>query len=144
MNWIYNNRIVEDTPKAFGFVYKLYYESSKAYIGKKQIWSYTESAALKNGKQRVGHIKFLNRNKKGKRVAMELVGKESNWRSYTSSSKDIPVEDKLVKKEILYYAYKKQQLSYIEDRELFRVEACINDNYYNKSISGRYFDNIME
>jgi hypothetical protein len=145
MEWTHKNLPVDTIPDdVFGFVYELTYKSGMRYIGKKQVHSYNEKTALKSGKPRKGHIKFLNRIKKSKRVAMELVATESKWRNYESSSKDIDPEDKVIAKTILFYSHKKQYLSYLEDRELFKVEACINDNYYNKNIAGRYFSNLLD
>ena len=148
MNWTYKGKemvsIENFEPWVFGFVYEIEYKSGKKYLGKKNLLSYIEKDALLNGNKRKGHIKFLNRIKKRKRVKRELTGVESNWKTYSSSSTDIPKDDKIVAKRILFMANRSQQLSYLEERELFRVEASVNTQYHNLNIGGRYFKDILD
>jgi hypothetical protein len=92
MNWKFLNKdFTEPIEDKYGFVYILMYETQQGdrryYIGKKNFWSFRELKALKNGKKREGHIKFLNHRKDGKLVKYELVKKESNWKEYTGSYK---------------------------------------------------------
>ena len=60
-----------DTTTAFGFVYRIINMSTgKSYIGKKQFWSKTTKAV---------------KGKKRRQVTL----KESDWKTYTSSSKEV-------------------------------------------------------
>ena len=160
MKWIYKGETFEpeDNHNLYGFIYKLYYELNDAvygdtvytYIGKKQFKSYVELDALKNGSKRDGHIKFQGRNKNGKRIQRELIAKDSNWRAYTGSCKDVRIEDMiLVEKEIIHmipFEDKcKQSLSYWEEYYLHTEEVLFDEYNLNANISGRYFkDNLIK
>jgi len=147
MNWTYNNEkitSINQLPKgAYGFIYMLEYDTYKAYIGKKDLYSYQTLPALKNGSQRPNSER-IGRNKNGKRVYFDKVRKESNWKQYTSSSKDIPKEAKITKKHILAIAYSKRHLSYLETKYLFCYEVLESEDFYNKNISGRYFKGNLQ
>ena len=149
MDWIVKDCNNGDYPLTtvpkdmYGFIYVLVFESGKHYIGKKTFWSTKTLPSLKNGTVRP-KAERIGKNVNGKRKYFDVVKSESNWKPYTSSAKDIPKEDKLVGKYILKFAHKKQLLSYLEDKELFAVDACANPMYYNKNISGRYYDNIFK
>jgi len=142
MNWIYNNKeitfITQLPTNAYGFVYMLVYDTNKAYIGKKDLYSYRTLPALKNGSQRPNSER-IGKNKNGKRVYFDKVRKESNWKTYTSSSKDIPSEAKIVKKQILAIAYDKRELTYLETKHLFCYETMESSDFYNRNINGRWF-----
>ena len=109
---------------SYGFIYKLIYDDGKMYIGKKSFWRLKTLQPLKG--------------KKRKRRSMV----ESDWRKYEGSSKEIPKEVKLISKEIIEFANGKQHLSYLEEKYLHSVGIPINENFYNKNIAGRYFDNV--
>lgn len=142
MNWIYNNqpiRSINDLPiNAFGFIYMLVYDTDKAYIGQKQLYSYKTLPALKNGSQRPNSER-IGKNKNGKRIYFDKIQKESNWKSYISSSKDIPSEANIVSKYILDIAYSKRELTYLETKLLFQYEVLESDNYYNLNILGKFY-----
>ena len=142
MNWIYNNEeitSIDQLPSnAYGFIYMLVYSTDKAYIGQKQLYSYQTLPTLKNGSQRPNSER-IGKNKNGKRVYFDKVKKESNWKNYESSSKDIPKEAKIVKKEILAIAYSKRELSYLEVKHLFCYETMESSDFYNRNINGKWF-----
>lgn len=148
-SWIYKGEEFnpDDVSKLYGFIYRLTFDIDGEqfnYIGKKIFNSITEIDALKNGNKRDGHLRFQNRNKNGKRIVREIIAKESNWRTYTSSSKDIGDKQlKPIEKEIIYIVNLedgcKQTLSYMEDYYLFTEEVLFRDNNLNKNIAGRYF-----
>ncbi|HHB52551.1 MAG TPA: hypothetical protein ENK75_05860 [Saprospiraceae bacterium] len=144
MNWIYkstNKEIKElyDFPRnAYGFIYMLIYDTNKAYIGQKSLYSYQTLPALKNGTQRPNSER-IGKNKNGKRVYFDKVQKESNWKSYESSSKDIPKEVNLIEKKVLAVAYSKRELTYLETKYLFQYEVLESEDYYNGNILGKFY-----
>lgn len=124
---------VEDMPKdSIGFVYLI--ETDKgSYIGKKQLYT---KRKRKFGKKEIAKIK-------DKRLKhWEYVIKESNWKVYNSSNKELK---ELLKnglkcnKYILDYAKTKKELSYKEEKQLYINEVLEKEEYFNSNISGRYF-----
>ena len=101
----------------FGFVYRITHkESGKSYIG----------------------CKHLYKTRRGKRTT------ESNWRYYSSSSKELaPLIVKLGKKQftfaILLLCRNKRDLYYNEMKMQVDLDVLESDNFYNKNIGGRRF-----
>jgi len=125
MEWIYSGANFDTIPKnKFGFIYEITLASGKKYIGKKSFYSFINLPPLKGKKRRRKVIKI------------------SNWKKYLGSSKEIPTNDKVVSKKILELANSKYHLSFLEEKYLFEVSACINKNYYNKTIGRRYYDTV--
>lgn len=138
----------EDVSKLFGFIYMILYRDKEGkcydYIGKKQMNSYLEIDALKSGEPRPNHIKFVNRNRKGKRTKREVICKESNWRDYTGSCKDERVKGmELVNKEILevveHSEKAKTTLSYLEENYLHKEDVLMDRYNLNGNLAGKYF-----
>ena len=71
----------------------------------------------------------------------EHVEKELNWKSYTGSSKDIPNDARIHSKHILYLCTNKITLTWLEVKEMVSRNVLTDDKYYNKNISGKFFDN---
>lgn len=115
------NKIPENK---YGFIYLITYKSGKKYIGKKSFFSFKILPPLKGNKRR------------------RKVIRESNWKMYLGSSKEIPRTDKPIRKEILSLSNSKQHLSYEEEKYLFMFDVLFSDDYYNKNIAGKYFDNV--
>ena len=142
MNWTYNNEeiiSIDQLPaNAYGFIYMLVYNTNKAYIGQKQLYSYQTLPALKNGSQRPNSER-ISHNKNGKRVYFDKVYKESNWKSYESSSKDIPTNAIIIEKQILAIAYDKRKLTYLEAKYLFCYETLESADFYNRNILGKFY-----
>lgn len=104
-----------------GFVYKITRKSdSKFYIGKKQFWS--------KRSQRIPG-----------RVNKKWTTKESNWKSYISSNKELkslnPEDFEFV---ILKLCKSKRDLSYTETKYQF-LEDVLFKNTWNENIAGKYF-----
>jgi len=131
--WLYNDQPFEDAPdKIFGFVYLITnIQTQRKYIGKKQFWS--------------------NRSKKvpGKKNRKHTI-KESDWKTYWSSSEDIKSEVKefgedKFKKEILELCITKGDLTYAEVSHQIKkdvLKSMLPDGsreYYNKNILNRWF-----
>ncbi len=149
MNWNYESEEItslDDLPRlAIGFVYLITLTSGKKYIGKKYLYSTVTMPLLKSGLQRApktckGYISSEIK----PRLKKEIVTKESNWLDYEGSSKLIPSTDLVTNKVILYVCSNKNCVSYLEEYQLFIRKAVLTDEYYNKSIQGRHFDNALE
>ena len=135
--WIYRNKPVEVPPDgAVGFVYRITNnQTGQRYIGKKFCWS-------KRRKKVTG------------RKNRKVIVKESGWRDYFSSSDFLIADaekigyDKFTR-EILNWYFTKKDVSYGELEEQVKcniLTAKLSDGspaYYNRSILGKYFCNIM-
>lgn len=117
-----------------GFVYMIIFDDGKRYIGKKNFWTHRKRNF---GKKEIA--KLEDRRKK----RYEIVTKESNWRSYISSSPDVHAkieEDGTgYKKRILRICKTKKQLSYYEEKYLFINGAIEQESYLNGNIARRYY-----
>lgn len=100
-----------------GFVYKITYrESGRFYIGKKSFW---------------------RRKKSGRKIG------DSNWRTYTSSCRELKDDLKEFGKdqfdfEVLHMCKSRKSLTYWELAEQFKRNVLIC-NSYNSNISGKFF-----
>jgi len=123
-HWILNEG-VEITPETFGFIYEIANTiTNKKYIGKKQCQSRIKRKPLK-GKTR-NRIDF----------------KESDWKSYTSSSNDLNEEIKKYGKDkfvfrILRTCDSKWALAYFEIKEQIDKDVLFRDDYHNGIINCR-------
>lgn len=123
-HWILSENVCinEDT---FGFVYEITNTvTNKKYIGKKQCKSKLKRKPLKG--------------KKNKRIEI----KESDWKSYTSSSVDLNEDiikygkEKFVFK-ILRTCGSKWELAYFEIAEQIDKKVLMREDYYNGIINVR-------
>lgn len=138
MKWKYNGKYIDSVEQmpadAWGFVYMITTEDGKKYIGKKTLYSVRKR---KFGKKEAA--KVTDKRKK----LYEMVKKESNWKKYTGSNKELneDIENGIgYTKEILHFADRKKQLSYLETKELFVREVLeSHTNYYNSNISGTFY-----
>jgi hypothetical protein len=111
--------------EAFGFVYCITNKVlNKSYIGKKQCVSKVKLKPLKG--------------KKNKRVTI----KESDWKSYTGSSKEL--NEDIIKYGktnfsfvILEWCNSKFELSYKEIKLQIQEDVLLKENYYNGIINCR-------
>lgn len=111
-------------PEAYGFIYMMTNPEGKKYIGKKQMTRNVKLKPLKG--------------KKRKRIVV----KETDWRTYTSSSntinEDIEKNGKEgYKFEILRFCTCKWELSFYEALEQFEREVIFKDEYLNGIINLR-------
>lgn len=130
---------IEDMPDGvYGFVYRIFYEDGTIYIGKKNVYSIITMDPLKNGKVREGTIKQTYKVGSGKRIPKDIVKKESNWKTYCGSHKD--VKDKVPStREILAYAFNKIQLTYLEAKYQFSTGCLEDERYINDNILGSFY-----
>ena len=112
----------------YGFVYKITnLVTGKKYIGRKYFWQF--------------------RKPKGKKRREK---KESDWKFYYGSSKELLNDIKKLgkenfKREILSFHTTKGSTNYNETKQLFAHDVLEKDTeYYNDNILGRYFHSVLE
>lgn len=122
-HWTTTLLLEQDVP--FGFIYRITCTvNNKQYIGKKQCKTIKKRPPLKG--------------KKNKRCEVQ----ETDWRVYTSSSKELNNDiikygkDKFIF-EILKLCDSKFALAYEEAKIQFEEEVLFKDNYYNGIINLR-------
>ncbi len=141
MNWLYNEEEFTDIsqfPKdAIGFLYEVEDENGKKYIGKKALYH--------NKKRKLSKKDLLKfEGKVGRKPTHERLIKESDWKTYYGSHKEIK---KLIKegktqftRTILKFAFTKKQLTYLEAQLLFKLEVLENTtDYYNDNILAKFY-----
>jgi hypothetical protein len=123
-HWVLNENVVVDK-ETFGFIYEITnLITSKKYIGKKQCFSRIKRKPLKG--------------KKRNRISQT----ESDWKNYTSSSKDLNEDIQKYGKEnfefkILKTCNSKWALAYFEIKEQIEKNVLLRDDYYNGIINVR-------
>ena len=144
MNWYYKGEAmtsVEDfPPSTFGFVYRVIHEpTGKIYIGKK-VLQFNRKAKLTK------RDLALYEGQSGRKPSYKRIIKESDWKTYYGSHKEILAlikdgkEDDF-KREILTCVTTKKLLTYEETKALFLYEELIKpDEYFNDNILGKFFD----
>lgn len=111
--------------EAFGFIYEIVNkENNKKYIGKKQCNLKIKRAPLKG------------------RTRKRIVMAESNWRNYTSSSKELNEDIQKIGKDnfafkIIKICNSKWELAYEEIKEQLSRDVLLRDDYYNGIINVR-------
>jgi hypothetical protein len=122
-----------------GFVYATtHIPSGKKYIGKKFL---VHTQKRKLGKK---ELKIFE-GQKGRPPKFKVVSKESNWKTYFGSNKQLlellKTEDKdNFKREILHLCTSKKSLTYYETKFQFCMEVLENPNeYFNDNILGKFF-----
>ena len=142
-NWIYQNQEVDtvsDFPdNTYGFVYKItHLPTNKKYIGKKILF-FTRKVKLtkKDLLEYQGVV--------GRRPAYKLAVKESDWKTYWGSNKEIL---ELVKtepadnweREILAAADSKKLLTYYETKFQMIYQVLEKpDEFWNDNILGKFY-----
>ena len=138
--WQYEGKGISDVSEmplnSYGFVYLITTDTGKKYIGRKILFTQTKR---KFGKKESQLVRQEDKRKK----LWEYVIKESNWKAYTGSNKELNEDIKNgigYTKEILHFATHKKQLNYLETKELY-VQGVLEkpDEYYNANISGKFF-----
>tara|TARA_R110000851_G_scaffold321441_1_gene486883 strand:- start:93 stop:539 length:447 start_codon:yes stop_codon:yes gene_type:complete len=143
MNWYYKGEemtSVEDFPPlTFGFVYRVIHEpTGKIYIGKK-VLQFNRKAKLTK------RDLALYEGQSGRKPSYKRVVKESDWKTYYGSHKEILAlikdgKQEDFKREILTCVPSKKLLTYEETKALFIYEVLIKpDKYFNDNILGKFF-----
>lgn len=123
-HWILNESIIIDE-RTFGFIYEITNNIlNKKYIGKKQCISRIKRRPLKGKtRNRIDH-------------------KESDWKTYTSSSNELNLDiEKYGKDNFTFKIIKacgsKWELAYEEIKEQISQNVLLRDDYYNGIINVR-------
>lgn len=131
--WYYNEQALTELPEdKIGFVYLITnLTTGRRYIGKK---------LSKFSRVKYKMVTQKNGVKKRKRIRSKI---DSDWQTYWSSSPEVQADVKQLgenkfRREILYFADSKGQLSYLEAREQFHRQVLENpDHWYNGIIQCR-------
>ena len=131
--WYYNEQVLTELPEdKIGFVYLITNLSTgRRYIGKK---------LSKFSRVKYKMVTQKNGIKKRKKIRSKI---DSDWQTYWSSSPEVQADVKQLgentfRREILYFADSKGQLSYLEAREQFHRQVLENpDSWYNGIIQCR-------
>ena len=129
----------------YGFIYQVtHIPTGKKYIGKKVLF-FERNKRL--GKKALEALKEERRQKgiKGRTPLKQKIKKESDWKTYYGSQKEIlelvknGKHDEF-KREILQYVPSKKLLTYYECKYLFIREVIENrDGYINDNILGKFY-----
>ena len=140
--WLYKEQVInsiEDMPQGtFGFIYMTTHNPSGiSYIGKKSLYH--------NVKRKLTKKELAEHTGRGRKPTTEVVQKESDWKTYYGSTKQI-VE--LIKggkqedftREILQFVFNKKLLTYYECKYLFINEVLEHpDKWYNDNLLGKFY-----
>ena len=156
MTWTYKGEVItelKDMPEdVFGFIYKITNgKTDEYYIGKKQVVSVRKRNF---GKKEIAALE-------DKRVKKyEMVTKESDWKTYRSSNKEVKgwfdenekalsenrrsdINDQL-KLEILRFCSNKKSLTYYELQEQFSHDVLGDELALNDNLLGKFFRKDLE
>lgn len=130
--WFYKGLEVTELPDCVGFVYLITnLISGRRYIGKK---------LAKFSRTKIKTVVLKSGVKKKKKIRSKV---DSDWQTYWSSSPEVQSDvaalgEQNFRREILYFAYNKGTLSYIEAREQFALGVLEQpDGWYNGIIQCR-------
>ena len=142
MNWLYNGKEIKDISQfpegTFGFIYKVtHHPTGKKYIGKKVFYH--------NHKKKLTKIDLDLFVGKGRKPSHKIVQKESDWKTYYGSQKDIKQlitegNQNDFTREILQLVNDKKLLTYYETKYLFSLGVLESVNeYFNDNILGKFY-----
>jgi hypothetical protein len=140
--WLHKGKVInsiEDMPQGtFGFIYITTHKpSGVSYIGKKSLYH--------NVKRKLTKKELAEQTGRGRKPTTQVVQKESDWKTYYGSTKQI-VE--LIKggkqedftREILQFVFNKKLLTYHECKYLFSYGVLENpDKWMNDNILGKFY-----
>jgi hypothetical protein len=132
--WVYKDKEIHSHddlfPECTDIVYELLFSDGTKYIGKKTVKSMRRLKPTK---------KQLAIRKNYKRIEQKNIP----FINYEGSSKENDGKT-LVSKEILYQCSTKKAATYIETAMLFNLGAILSDEYNNKNILGKFYDNDLD
>lgn len=120
-----------------GFVYKITnIKTGRFYIGRKSLYS--------NTKKKLTKKELAEYKGPGKKPSKKLVTKESNWKDYWGSNKQILEEikqgrEKEFRKEIIKFCFNKKQLTYWEMHFQCVEGVLLTDKSYNDNVLAKFF-----
>jgi len=128
---------LEDFPEnCVGFIYLIKNRTTgKIYIGKKSLYSNTNKKLTKK--------EIAEQTGPGRKPTKKLVTKESNWKVYMGSSKELLADIKefgedIYMRDILHFCYSKKQLTYYEINYQMKYNVLEVDSY-NDNILGKFY-----
>jgi len=142
MNWLYNGEEIKDISQfpegTFGFVYKVtHHPTGKKYIGKKVLYH--------NQKRKLTKLDLEVFVGKGRKPTHKVIQKESDWKTYYGSQKDIKQlisegKQTYFTREILQLVSDKKLLTYFETKYLF-INSVLEypDVFFNDNILGKFY-----
>ena len=140
--WTYNGSPITDIsdfPKdTFGFIYIVQnIETNKSYIGKKVLY---HNKKVKLGKKEVAELTGV-----GRKPTSKIVTKESDWKTYYGSNKEVmdlikSGKQDIFSRKILQVVNSKKLLTYYETQALFTYKVLEHpESFYNDNILGKFF-----
>ena len=128
---------LEDFPEnCIGFIYLIKNQiTGKIYIGKKSLYSNTNKKLTKK--------EIAEQTGPGRKPTKKLVTKESNWKVYMGSSKELLADIKetsedIYERNILHLCFSKKQLTYYEINYQMKYNVLEVDSY-NDNILGKFY-----
>jgi hypothetical protein len=136
IKWMYGE---DFNPEDYtGFIYKITnLTNGKFYIGKK---SFFHNTNVKLGKKELAALPVT----RGKKPTKKLVTKESDWKNYWGSNKELINDVKELGEDcfeciILKLCTTKKQLTYFEVHYQCAHDCLLGANSYNDNILGKFF-----
>jgi len=143
--WLHKGKVInsiEDMPQGtFGFIYITTHNSSGiSYIGKKSLYH--------NVRRKLTKKELAEHTGRGRKPTTEVVQKESDWKTYYGSAKELKEDITNIGKEnftreILRICYTKKSLTYWEIAYQCKEDVLLNSTY-NDNILGKFFRKDLE
>ena len=147
--WTYKGHLITDITDmpegTYGFIYEtLHKPTGQKYLGKKVLYF---ERNVRIGKKETETLRIERRLKGigGRVPAKKKVVKESDWKDYYGSHKEIlrlvkEGEARDFERKILHYVPNKKLLTYYECKYLFINEVLENrSNYINDNVLGKFY-----
>lgn len=141
MNWTYDNKEIDSLNNfptdCVGFIYKITNTiNGRIYVGKKILLNSRRTAISKKEKA-----------KTKTRKKFKVVVKESDWKTYFGSCKELQEDikkygEQYFVREILEFCHSKRYMTYCEVKYQFKYEVLENDSYNGNIMSKFYKGNI--
>jgi hypothetical protein len=140
--WTYNGSPITDisdfSKDTFGFIYIVKNnETNKSYIGKKVLY---HNKKVKLGKKEIAELTGV-----GRKPTTKIVTKESDWKTYYGSNKEVmdlvkAGKQNIFTRQIIQLASNKKLLTYYETQALFTYKVLEHPElYYNDNILGKFY-----
>lgn len=131
--------LITETEDIYGFIYKLYDNTSnKVYIGKKILHFTTNPKATQKY-----HKELKESGHKGRLPKTMQRIKESDWKTYHGSSKPVnaliaEIGEGNIIREMIAFCKNKRDLTYFEMWHVINNNALHDKNYLNEDILGKF------
>ena len=140
--WTYNGSPITDisdfSKDTFGFIYIVKNnETNKSYIGKKVLY---HNKKVKLTKKEIAELTGV-----GRKPTTKIVTKESDWKTYYGSNKEVmdlvkTGKQNIFTRQIIQLASNKKLLTYYETQALFTYKVLEHPElYYNDNILGKFY-----